>query len=396
MKGKNLMIMAIAACYPLGCAAQGIRAVADSLTHITDFNATASFEVLLPSSADPVKYTVDMVSQYTPADTLAPCSYLIRWAMPTDDGTSAGFSAYFDGHHYRYHGDRLQEYHIEWDKTPFMPGGRKADGVQSTARFADLLPQMVGRQLEQMCADTTFRYTFTPDTIYDGIQASVLKGIQTVRGLDGMEYTYVFDRDSGAPLSIDLDYNPGSISEQSVSVRYSYPSSKQAPVLSEQALMEMYPAIFEKYRDCNFHIENLPGTPLPTFSAPTATGERYTRHRNDPMHAPTILALLDPDAGSPKIVVEDIRKAIASLPFPADIIWAFVSTNTDEIEAITGPQAQPGEYTLIGARALARDTGATSLPVMILTDNSGTVTDVILGVNNNLTSDIIQKMAIAN
>lgn len=397
MNGKLCLITAI--CCIHNVYAQDITPVVRQLHTVSGFKAKAAFEVLPPSASEPIIYSIDLASASTPTDTLAPCSYLIQWEMPIEDGQSSGFAAYFSGHHYRYSGDRVQEYHIDWDAAPFMPRGFAADGVQRTAMFADLLPQMLADKLSAMQTDSTYRFTYTPDSISDGKRVSVIEGTQNVGGFDGMEYTYLFDRPTGLPLRIDYEYNPGSISEQSVSVRYSYPDtiSVNTPLhLSDSILVQMYPEVFEKYRSSNFHIENLVGSPLPGFSAPTITGERYTHHRGDPMRVPTIVALLDTSAGDPAEVAAQLRSAAASLPFDTDIIWAFVDNNISDIEAVIGTQTRMGEHSLAGARTLARDTGATALPVIILTDSVGTVTDVILGFNKSLSTDVIQKMALAN
>ena len=67
--------------------------------------------------------------------------------------------------------------------------------------------------------------------------------------------------------------------------------------------------------------------------------------------------------------------------------------HVDAIEEVV-PEIRPGEHLLMGARPLARDCGVGDLPVVILTDASGTVKNVILGYNNDLASDVIQKMAL--
>ncbi len=394
---KVLIVIALAAPTTWAQTTGTIGALTHRMASAGEFSAKADFEVLLPSAADPVTYTVDLVASPTPADSLSPCAYLIRWTSPVEGDGSVGFTSYFAGHHYRFSGDRLQEYHTDWDLNPFIPGGNTADGIQRTARFADLLPAFLAEHINAIAADTTYKFTYTPDATVDGRKSAVIKGVQSVRGMEGLEYTYVFDPATGLPLRIDLDYNPGSISEQSVSVRYSYPSAELSAVpQAETDLALLFPEVFEKYRSSNFHIENLAGRPLPAFSAPTITGERFTHNRGDAMRAPTIIALLDPAVGTPAEVVESLRTAAASLPFDTDIIWAFVSNNTSDIEDIVGTQARIGEQTLMGARALARDAGVTALPVVILTDAAGNVTNIILGINNNLASDVIQKMAVAN
>lgn len=340
-------------------------------------------------------YDVELYSTPAPGDTLSPCNYLIEWTMPTSSGVAGGFSAYFDGHHYRYRGDRLQEYHLTWDAVPFSPklAGSSGPGVQRAAQFADLLPDFLAEKLADMQQDSTYRYKVTPDTKVDGVNSRVVTGVRQIGGLDALEYTYVFDSESGMPRSIDLDNNPGSISEQIVTVTYT-PLPAEDFTLDEQALIERYPEVFEKYRESNFSIENLPGNPLPEFSSPTLTGERYTHHRTDKFRVPTIVALLDTGVGDAAGVVRNVRAAVERLPFDAEVIWAFVSNKAEDIEEAVGPEGRIGEYVLMGARALARDSGAATLPVIILAGSDGRVADVVIGDNKDLTSVVIQKMAL--
>ncbi len=397
MRGSIKLLMAVAITCPACIYAGGTNDIATRLRQSGPFTASATFEVLLPSAADPIVYEISLESTPSAADTLSPCDYLIQWTMPQAESDATGFAAYFGGHHYRYRGDRMQEYHTDWDITPFAPGGRAAEGVQRTAQFADLLPAILADKLAAMDCDTTFRYTFTPDTISGGRHVSVLDGVQSIRGFDGLEFTFVFDRDTSLPLRIDLLSNPGSIAEQTLTVNYTYPAIQpEANALSEDRLMQLYPEVFEKYRQSNFRIENLAGSPLPAFSAPTITGERYTHERSQAMRVPTIIAILDPSQGNPSEVVAQLRDAAAGLPFDTDIIWAFVSNKAEVIEETVGFGARQGEHTLMNARALARDAGVSAYPSIVLTDASGNVTDVIIGFNNNLASDVIQKMALAN
>ena len=48
----------------------------------------------------------------------------------------------------------------------------------------------------------------------------------------------------------------------------------------------------------------------------------------------------------------------------------------------------------MSAAPLIRDCGAASLPTVILVGTDGIVKDVIIGYNNDLASDVIQKMAV--
>lgn len=205
-------------------------------------------------------------------------------------GESKGFSAYYDGHHYRFRNRRLQEYHLDWDSVPFTAGG----GVQATAQFTDLYPAYIAESLKKMGAAPDYSLSISGGKVFDGRKAVEVKSVYTVNGQVAAEKTYIFDASSMLPLRIDTESNPGSISEQSVLVTYSYPAEMHCPQLSEEALMKKYPEVFEKYRENNFRIENLPGSPLPTFSLPTTTGERYTYHSGDRFAVPTVIVMLDP------------------------------------------------------------------------------------------------------
>ena len=157
--------------------------------------------------------------------------------------------------------------------------------------------------------------------------------------------------------------------------------------------MAAYPEVFEKYRESNFRIENLAATPMPPFSLPTTTGERYTYHRGDPFRAPTLIVILDPATGFNRQIVEAVRGAADRLPYNADVIYAFASSNVDAIEEVV-PRIRPGEHLLMSAKSLARDCGAASLPVMIAVDRSGIVKNVMLGFNNDMENVVLQNMGL--
>ena len=56
---------------------------------------------------------------------------------------------------------------------------------------------------------------------------------------------------------------------------------------------------------------------------------------------------------------------------------------------------RPGEHLLTSAKSLARDCGAAAFPVTVITRADGTVADVVIGYNNDLTPVVIQKAALA-
>lgn len=115
MKGIARLLMVLTASYPLGISAQGIADIVSKLESTGCYESQARFSVTLPQSENDVVYTISLASAPAPADPLAPCDYLTDWSLETPTGTVNGFSAYFNGHHYRYHNERLQEYHMEWD-----------------------------------------------------------------------------------------------------------------------------------------------------------------------------------------------------------------------------------------------------------------------------------------
>lgn len=289
--------MVLAALCPLGLSAQGIADIVAALQKTGCYQSEARFSVSLPQSDKDVVYSIRLGSAPAPDDRLAPCSYLTDWTLDTPSGAVSGFSAYFDGHHYRFRNERLQEYHTEWDSIPFMKRGN-SDGVQATAQFTDLYPAFIARELAAMESDPRYTLAVKPDVTFDGGKAVEVEATMRVNDVTAMEKTFLFDSKTFLPLRIDTESNPGQITEQSMLVTYVYPAKMQCPDVTEEALTAAYPEVFEKYRENNFRIENLAGTQLPTFSLPTTTGERYTYHRGDRFAYPTVIALLDPSASS--------------------------------------------------------------------------------------------------
>lgn len=386
--------MVLTALYPLGLSAQGIADIISRLESIGCYEADARFSVTLPQSESDVVYTVGLSSAPAPGDPLAPCSYLTDWSLETPTGHVEGFSAYFDGHHYRYRNERLQEYHMEWDSIPFRHTGRSA-GVQGSAQFADLYPAFIARELKTMTGDSRYSISVAPPATFNGKKAIKVSTVFTVSEVVATEKDFFFDAETMLPLRIDTESNPGQITEQTIFVSYTYPERMNCPDLSDAALTARYPEIFEKYRENNFHIENLAGTPMPTFTLPTTTGERYTHHRGEKFAAPTVIAILDPVSGFNSEIVEAVRGAADSLPKAVDVIWVFNSTNTDAIEAVV-PSVRPGEHLLMNGKSLARDCGVTSLPVVIMADSDGNVKNVNLGLNRELGNVVLQTMALTD
>lgn len=383
----------LAAAAPLGLQAESPGAIADRLSAATPYHATARYEVLLPQSEDPVAYEVALnADEPQRPDTLAPCNYLIDWAMETPSGPSRGFNAYFDGHHYRFRDKRLQEYHFDDSPTPFSARGTTALGVQQQAQFASLLPAFIAARMREMESDTCYSYTVTADSAASTV---TVEGVQRFRGCDGLEFRYVFDSATGLPKAMDFCHNPGQMSEQSVSVAFAGPDVATMDVpFSEPALMALYPEAFGRYRESDYTLANLPGRPLPEISAPTIDGDRFNYHSGQSLPSPAVIALLDADVDGCAETVSALRDAIDASPASAMLILAFVSNHADAVAAAIGA-TRPGETVLTGARGLARACGATATPVTIVCASDGTVQNVHSGRNKELTSVVMQEINIA-
>ena len=243
-----------------------------------------------------------------------------------------------------------------------------------------------------MLQDTCFQYVFTTDTIYQGKSVSALKGKLLYHGYTGKEVTYIFNPETGFPTFVEYENNPGAISEQTVTITYSDPETKQFPINSEENLMALYPEVFERFRESNFRVENLPGTPLPTFSAPTIDGKRYTYHRGESLDRNTIIVVIDDAISEPRQAIDAVAQAHATSPVDFDIIIAFVSNHADKAEEICGDSYEAN--VVIGARSLARDCGVTVFPTLLYVAPDGIVKDITLGYNKDLANVVIQKMMV--
>ena len=391
---QNLILASLMLCV-LPVSAQTVSEIADRLAANRCINATISYSVTLPQNDDDITYTI-IASAYTPsvADRLAPCDYVIRWSLPTPSGVSEGFSAYFDGHHYRFRDQRLQEYHLGWDSIPFLLGGGK-DGIQNRAQFTELLPWYMARDLKSTLTDSTYIYSKPQVTTYGGRDAIKLKMERVISGMTAMERTYIFDVATMLPIRVDTESNPGSITEQSILANYTYNPTPDCQPLTEEKLIAEFPDSFGKYRQSNFRIENMPGTHLPAFSLRRPDGSRFTRSLNDPLPAPAAVVFLDPDTGFSGATVEAVRKGVEALPYQATVIWAFPGNNVDEIEEII-PELRQGEQIVTGAKNLARDCGISAMPVVVMADRDAVVKKVIIGFNNELADVVLQEMALLN
>lgn len=381
-------LLASSAATAAACA--DLTEIAGRLSAIDCYKADCTYEVLLASLSQPVTYTVSLESAAAPADTLAPCRYIIRWSLPTASDTTSGFSAYFDGTHFRFRDKRLQEYHSEWSAQSFAPGGDTRRGVQSQAQFCELLPQFMAERFREMASDSS--YIYTVKTVNDAI---VIDGVRRFNGYDGAEYTYTLDAATLLPRRIELENNPGQIGEQSIAVTYGpQPAKPSGCTIDMATLTATESEAFERYRESSFTLESLPGRMLPEIAAPTTTGERYLHVRGDGFAAPTVLVFLESSVGSTADVVRDVREAIAMLPMQVDVIWAFLDHRADDVETVI-LRPMPGEHLLMHATGAARDCGVgTSTPAIVFVNADGKVADFINGYNQDLLPLVIQKASL--
>ncbi|MDE6288790.1 MAG: hypothetical protein K2M00_08420, partial [Muribaculaceae bacterium] len=136
----------------------GLREIARTLKDINCYSASVDYTVVPPNAPEDVVYRLNISQQVNPEDTLAPCSYLITWALREPERLAGnGFSSYRDGNHFRYRPGKLQEYHYADDPAPFAPGGITTRGVQNGAQFLHVLPAYLGQELEALATDTVSR-----------------------------------------------------------------------------------------------------------------------------------------------------------------------------------------------------------------------------------------------
>jgi hypothetical protein len=384
---KFICLIAVAAILcPMCLSAQGVDSLIMRLKSVERYNAGADFRLLM-SLQDDVAYEVDLCSATTPADSLSPCSYLIRWR--SDGAQSGGFSAYFDGALYTFRGERLVERHFVADSTSFLPHDG-APAVQRSVQFANLLPQFIAEDMTEIVSSPDYTWHFCADTLVAERRCMAFSARMEVGGATSRELLYAFDRESAMPHYITIDNNPGALAEQTIEVTYHEPDAPTACVqLNEKALAEMYPDVFERYRESTFAIENLPGQPLPRFSLPTLTGERYTYDGTaQGFRQPTLVVLFEPESVFACATIDGVRRAVAQLPYNADVLWAAVSNDRDCIDALL-PADRLGETTLVSAKGLARDCGTALFPVVIAVESNGIVADVLVGYRDTLVADTV-------
>lgn len=374
---------------PLAACGAELSEIGARMQSVPCFRSEARCEIMIPNSDEPVVYDLKFMSMASPQDSLALADYLISWTVTAPGGRQTdGFVAYSGGDHFRYREGRLQEYHYADDPVPFRPADRVEKGVQNRAQFVDYLPQGIGALFQKMSADSSYIYN-----VKETSGRVVVEGVERVRGYDCREFSYTLDAATLLPVEIEIDANPGQPSEQTIVISYSGTACEGCQVPGEATLAAQYADAFGKFRRDNYSLEQLPGSRMPAFAAATPTRERFAYNQGEPMPLPTIIGVMDTRVASTPEVVESLREAAAGAPQAVRLILAFVDSDLEAIEAAAG-NARADEVILVGARKLARDAGVADTPAVIFCGTDGKVTDVAVGNNNHLASDVIQKIAI--
>lgn len=365
-----LLLLALCATQPALCAPSSLK------YHVT-------YEVTLPTSADPVAYDIDIISRDAPDDPYAESYYLIDWTLRRPGGDTRGFSAYLPGgHHYRYKdGTPMQEYHASADPAPFLTDD---GGVARRAQFYDLLPAAVRAKIDQIKTDSTFVWQRTdlPD------HTTRIDGTQRVRGYDALEFTYLLRGDNATtddgggettlplPDSFEITYNPAAISEQTVTVHYRFDTPTPSytdgdDLFTEDWLAARHPRAFEAYRQDNFRAEALRGQPAPTFTYTAPGVGRVSHNRGDTTpSAPLVVAFLDADVADVAATAGALRAATQAAGRPVTLVFAFKDDRPAGVALDTDSVAlSPGR--------LIRDCGITVYPTVMVIDSTGTIADIL-------------------
>lgn len=359
-----------------------ITNIVNALSEARNTVGSIDYVVSLPSSIEHVNYKIEYETYNNPSDTLLSYSYLIEW----QNSGNNGFSAYFNGHHYRFRDIKLQEYHFQNQPELFI--GKYA--VQNQAQFANILPPSIGKYLSDMQADSS--YTYDVNTANDIITVS---GVENVRGHAAALFEYAFDSKTLMPLTANITYNPASISEQTVTAYFQNVQTPQSILLDEDMLISKYPDVFDKFRTSNFRVENLVGKRTPAFSAMTKDHKRYNFDGDTLRGVPTLMVFVDSEIGATRDVIKEIRKSMTLSPQDFNVIYAFKDADA-ECFVTNFNQVLTNETILVSTKAMARDFGVTATPTLIFCTRNNIIHDVIVGVNKNIASIVIQEMALCD
>lgn len=365
--------------------------LAGKLMEIDCFKAQVSYTVSLPQASDDVRYALSLESRLAPADSISPISYLIDWTFKSPAGeTLSGFSAYFDGHHYRYRNDRMQQWHMPADASSFRRQSQATHafkGVHRSVQFANLLPAYIGADLTDMLDDSLYRVEILPSATDKSLQ---VRAVMEMQGQKAVETLYSFQPETLLPISIETRTGEGSMSEQELSAQYVYSDASEPcqPIDAARMAAER-PALFDSVG--TFTPDALTGNPLPSFTLRSTRGDRITHLRNQPFGVPTLIVVLDPSAAEAAEAVKAVRDAIDHTPEAVEILWASTAANPRTAIELLG-QVLPGETLGINASNIVREWGITTLPTLIICNADATVEKIIQPVNKTNAPIVTQSV----
>ncbi len=367
MKVKRIIIGLAVGFGAIAAAGQEIESVASALERMNPYASTVSYSITLPQAEDDIVYTVDLQA-------LKPGQWLIDWSV--DKAAQKGWAARFGGNFYNYRNRRLQEIHQGWDK-------QEPPRVQ----FTELLPENIASQLRTFGADTEKYHT----EVTSNADELTVRTERLTGGEVDAEFKWTFDSSTGRPLRYAADFNPGTITAQQISATFA-PAEPTLTSLSEELLRERYGDAFANHRQSNFAIEQMRGEPLPGFSIQLADGQgRMTRQEGEEFLTPVLVVMLESRSTLAPELVEAVRRAVDRSPVETSVIWACMERNPESATDLLG-QLRPGETALIGAKKLATECGAADLPVILVCDRSATVRNLVIGLNKETETDVIQMI----
>lgn len=376
-----LLILPAATSFAALTGTEQAQRVADALTttEVTQFKA--KYSIMPPNAANPVEYEINFEYTSVPNDTLAGCNYLIDWTTGISGGHLHGFSAYFDGNHFRHHDTKLQEYHFSDDPVPFQVG----KGVQRSAIFSDLLPVLIAEEMTALSQDTAYQYK-----VRETADDLIFTGTQRQQGYDVKHFSYTFDAKTLLPKHFSLEYNPASIAEQTVDIDF-FDFVTDPKNINEEKLAKTYPEVFANLRASNFSALSLVGKEIPEFASLNTTRERYFHAKHTGFANVTLIAFIDPDNATASQTVNALRESVDNVAFPIDLIMTFRGKDIDVIENIVGYNIRPGETLLINAGSIAPAFGIADYPTIFICNSDGSVADIVTAYNQNLAQIVIDK-----
>lgn len=109
-----------------------------------------------------------------------------------------------------------------------------------------------------------------------------------------------------------------------------------------------------------------------------------------------MIVLLDAESALTPRLVEHIRSAAERTAVAPSVIYAFVGRDIDICRTALGGALMDGEKAVHGARSLATDCGAASLPAVMTCDSSGIVKFVTVGLNKHIDTDVIRMITLTS